>query len=102
MPRYARFLAKRGMVVEDVHKVGAPKIPSPAGPLLILSLVVGEVVESALSPTILPLVIAAVVPFPGSVALVEPLQILGGNSTQLLVIPAGIAVAISALPDLTI
>ncbi|TLX96591.1 MAG: hypothetical protein E6K96_05790, partial [Thaumarchaeota archaeon] len=86
MPRYTRFLAKRGTVVEDVHKVGAPKVPSPAGPLLILSLVVGEVVEFALSPTILPLVIAAVVLVAGVVGLVDDLYVLGGKAKPLLLI----------------
>ena len=102
MPRYTRFLAKRGTVVEDVHKVGAPKVPSPAGPLLILSLVVGEVVEFALSPTILPLVIAAVVLVAGVVGLVDDLYVLGGKAKPLLLILAGVPVVVAELYNPTV
>jgi UDP-N-acetylglucosamine--dolichyl-phosphate N-acetylglucosaminephosphotransferase len=101
-PRYTRFLAKRGMVVEDVHKVGAPKVPSPAGPLLILSLVVGEVVEFVVSPSILPLVVAAVVLIAGLVGLVDDLYVLGGKAKPLLLILAGVPVVVAELFNPTV
>ena len=94
-PRYTKFLAKRGMVVEDVHKVGSPKVPSPAGPLLILALLVGEVVEFVISPSILPLVIAAVVLVAGLVGLVDDLYVLGGKAKPLLLIFAGVPVVVA-------
>jgi len=97
MPRYTRFLAKRRMVVEDVHKVGAPKVPSPAGPLLILSLVVGEVVEFVIFPTILPLVIIAVALIAGLVGLIDDLYVLGGKTKPLLLIFAGVPVVAAQL-----
>ena len=102
MPRYTRFLAKRGMVVEDVHKVAAPKVPSLAGPLLILSLAVGEVVQFAISQTILPLVIIAVVIIAGFVGLFDDLYVLSGKAKPLLLILAGVPLVVAELFNPTV
>ena len=102
MPRYTRFLAKRGMVVEDVHKVAAPKVPSLAGPLLILSLAVGEVVQFAISQTILPLVIIAVVLIAGLVGLFDDLYVLSGKAKPLLLILAGVPLVVAELFNPTV
>jgi len=38
MPKAIAFLLKKGMVVQDYHKPERPKIPRPAGPILIMGI----------------------------------------------------------------
>lgn len=42
MPKFINFLKSKGKVVNDNHKPNKPKVPRPAGPILLLSIIIGE------------------------------------------------------------
>ncbi|MGD9672002.1 MAG: glycosyltransferase 4 family protein [Candidatus Nitrosocosmicus sp.] len=44
MPRFIIFLKLKGKVVNDNHKPNKPKVPRPAGPILLLSILIGELI----------------------------------------------------------
>lgn len=44
MPKFINFLKFRGKVVDDNHKPNKPKVPRPAGPILLLSILAGELI----------------------------------------------------------
>lgn len=44
MPRFIKYLVKKGKVVNDNHKPNKPKVPRPGGPVLLLSIILGELV----------------------------------------------------------
>lgn len=44
MPKFITFLVKKGKVVNDNHKPNKPKVPRPGGPILLLSIVIGELI----------------------------------------------------------
>jgi UDP-N-acetylglucosamine--dolichyl-phosphate N-acetylglucosaminephosphotransferase len=44
MPKFITFLKLKGKVVNDNHKPNKPKVPRPAGPILLLSILIGELI----------------------------------------------------------
>lgn len=78
MPPYMSFLVARGRTTNDAHKRGDVRVPTPAGPLLMAALVVGEVVAWAAFGSELPLVLIAVIVACGLVGLYDDLRGLGG------------------------
>jgi UDP-GlcNAc:undecaprenyl-phosphate/decaprenyl-phosphate GlcNAc-1-phosphate transferase len=44
MPKAIAFLLKKGMIVQDYHKPERPKIPRPAGPILIMGITLSLIV----------------------------------------------------------
>lgn len=44
MPSFIKYLNLKGKVVNDNHKPNKPKVPRPGGPLLLLSIVIGELI----------------------------------------------------------
>lgn len=44
MPIFIRFLISKGMVVNDSHKPNKPMVPRPGGPVLLLSIIAGELI----------------------------------------------------------
>jgi UDP-N-acetylglucosamine--dolichyl-phosphate N-acetylglucosaminephosphotransferase len=44
MPKFINFLKSKGKVVNDNHKPNKPKVPRPAGPILLLSIIIGELI----------------------------------------------------------
>lgn len=44
MPKFIIFLKLKGKVVNDNHKPNKPKVPRPAGPILLLSILIGELI----------------------------------------------------------
>lgn len=44
MPKFIKFLKKNGKVVQDNHKPNKPMVPRPGGPILLLSIVAGELI----------------------------------------------------------
>jgi len=44
MPSFIKFLTLNGKVVHDNHKPNKPKIPRPGGPILLLSIITGELI----------------------------------------------------------
>jgi UDP-N-acetylglucosamine--dolichyl-phosphate N-acetylglucosaminephosphotransferase len=43
-PAFIKYLTKKGRVVLDYHKPGKPKIPRPAGPVLLMGIVISEII----------------------------------------------------------
>jgi UDP-N-acetylmuramyl pentapeptide phosphotransferase/UDP-N-acetylglucosamine-1-phosphate transferase len=43
-PIFIRFLIRNGKVVNDNHKPNKPKVPRPGGPMLLISIIVGEMI----------------------------------------------------------
>jgi len=78
MPRYIKFLYSKGKTTNDAHKEGDVRVPTPAGPLLIGALVVGEVVAWAFYGSVVPLVLIVVVLSAGLIGLYDDLRGLGG------------------------
>lgn len=42
-PAFIKYLNKKGKVVVDYHKPGKPNVPRPAGPVLLIGLVISEI-----------------------------------------------------------
>jgi len=42
-PAFIKFLNKKGKVVKDYHKPGMPNVPRPAGPVLLIGIVISEI-----------------------------------------------------------
>jgi UDP-N-acetylglucosamine--dolichyl-phosphate N-acetylglucosaminephosphotransferase len=43
-PAFIKYLTKKGRVVLDYHKPGKPKVPRPAGPVLLIGIVISEII----------------------------------------------------------
>jgi UDP-N-acetylglucosamine--dolichyl-phosphate N-acetylglucosaminephosphotransferase len=43
-PPFIEYLTKKGRVVVDYHKPGKPKVPRPAGPVLLMGIVISEII----------------------------------------------------------
>lgn len=43
-PVFIKYLTKKGRVVLDYHKPGKPKVPRPAGPVLLMGIVISEII----------------------------------------------------------
>jgi UDP-N-acetylmuramyl pentapeptide phosphotransferase/UDP-N-acetylglucosamine-1-phosphate transferase len=43
-PVFIKYLTKKGSVVVDFHKPGKPKVPRPAGPVLLMGIVISEII----------------------------------------------------------
>ncbi|MDA4121584.1 MAG: hypothetical protein OK456_00215 [Thaumarchaeota archaeon] len=78
MPRYISFLRAKGSVASDVHKPGAPKVATPAGPMLVLALVLGEAAVYLVHESTIPVVVVEVAVFAGAIGLYDDLKGLGG------------------------
>jgi UDP-GlcNAc:undecaprenyl-phosphate/decaprenyl-phosphate GlcNAc-1-phosphate transferase len=78
MPRYMGYLRSRGMVTNDAHKGPEVTVPTPAGPVLMIAIVLGEVAVWAFYGSVLPLVVLGAVLIAGFVGLYDDLRGLGG------------------------
>ena len=78
MPRYIGFLRAKGRLATDVFKAAGTKVVTPAGPLLILALVLGEVVVYLVHESTIPVVVIEVALVAGAVGLYDDLRGLGG------------------------
>jgi UDP-N-acetylglucosamine--dolichyl-phosphate N-acetylglucosaminephosphotransferase len=95
MPRYLRYLIARGRVVDDVHKTPVAKIPSPAGPLLVVCLVVGEAIAYLSFGSLIPLAILGVVAVAFVIGIADDLYVLGGKTKPLLLLLAAAPLVIA-------
>ncbi|MGA2665853.1 MAG: hypothetical protein ABSF83_13015 [Nitrososphaerales archaeon] len=90
MPGYMRYLASKGRLATDVHKPGGPKVPTPAGPLLILAIIAGEMAIYAVNESSIPIGVIAVGLVAGAVGLYDDLRGLGGIVKPLLLVLAAV------------
>ena len=49
-PVFIKYLNKKGKVVVDYHKPGKPNVPRPAGPVLLIGIVISEIILYVLIP----------------------------------------------------
>src|SRR5208282_4553800 len=78
MPRYIDYLHSKGRSAPDVFKTEGTKVATPAGPLLIVALVLGEAAVYLLHESTIPLVVIEVALVAGVVGLYDDLRGLGG------------------------
>jgi UDP-N-acetylmuramyl pentapeptide phosphotransferase/UDP-N-acetylglucosamine-1-phosphate transferase len=95
MPRYIEFLRSKGRTTNDAHKGKDVRVPTPAGPLLMAALVVGEVVAWAFYGSVVPIVLIAVVLSCGLIGLYDDLKGLGGIVKPALLAGVGLFVAVA-------
>ncbi len=95
MPRYIRFLTAKGRTTGDAHKGGDVRVPTPAGPLLMVAMVVGELVAWAFYGALLPIVLIFVVLSAGLIGLYDDLKGLGGVVKPALLAGVGLFVAVA-------
>jgi UDP-N-acetylmuramyl pentapeptide phosphotransferase/UDP-N-acetylglucosamine-1-phosphate transferase len=57
LPPYLRLLTRMGRVSEDVHKTPPTKVPEPAGPILFVGALVGELVVAVGFHSLVPVAI---------------------------------------------
>jgi UDP-N-acetylmuramyl pentapeptide phosphotransferase/UDP-N-acetylglucosamine-1-phosphate transferase len=86
MPPYLRYLTRRGRVVDDAHKAAGTKVPSPAGPMILFALVVGEMAAFLFYGTLIPLAIVAVAASAFVVGMADDFYVLGGKVKPLLLL----------------
>jgi UDP-N-acetylglucosamine--dolichyl-phosphate N-acetylglucosaminephosphotransferase len=90
MPRYLDLLRSKGRLATDVHKPQQTKVPTPAGPLLIAAIVIGETAIYLVNQSTIPLVAIEVTLVAGLIGLYDDLRGLGGIVKPLLLILAAI------------
>jgi UDP-N-acetylglucosamine--dolichyl-phosphate N-acetylglucosaminephosphotransferase len=90
MPGYIRFLSSKGRVTNDAHKPNGTKVPTPAGPLLILAIVAGEAAIYILNESSIPLAAIAVTLVAGGVGFYDDIRGLGGIIKPLLLTVAAV------------
>lgn len=95
MPRYARLLVARGKTTGDSHKAGGVRVPTPAGPLIVSAMVIGELVAWAFFRSAVPLVLIVVVLSVGMIGLYDDLRGLGGVVKPALLAGVGLFVALA-------
>ena len=90
-PPFLRFLTRRGNVLDDVHKSPPSRVPAPAGPILFIAALAGELVVAAgyRSPVPLAVLIGAAAAF--GVGLWDDIYVLGGRTKPVLLLLAGLA-----------
>jgi UDP-GlcNAc:undecaprenyl-phosphate GlcNAc-1-phosphate transferase len=102
MPRYIGFLKSKNRLTPDAHKTDGSRVPTPAGPVLIVALIAGELAVYAYYHTPVPLVLTGVTLIAGVIGLVDDLHGLGGKiKPALLLLAAGpIILGVRVYPSL--
>jgi len=102
VPPYLRYLVRRGLVVDDVHKKPPTKVPSPLGPVLFAGAVIGEVIAYLCFPSMVPIALIGVAAIAFAVGMVDDFSVMGGRAKPLLLLFAGVplVLSIAVQPDL--
>ncbi len=102
MPAYIKYLARSGRVVDDVHKRPVTKVPSPAGPLLFLGALAGEVAAYLTFGSLVPVAVIGATAVAFAVGIADDLFVLGGRVKPLLLLVAAapLVIAVMLQPDL--
>jgi UDP-N-acetylglucosamine--dolichyl-phosphate N-acetylglucosaminephosphotransferase len=90
----AGYLLRRGSVVPDAHKAGAPKIPRPGGPAIIASMALSGALIYFLSGDLRAGAVVLVVLVAGAVGLVDDLRTLSGPLKVVLLFAASLPLLI--------
>jgi len=98
LPPYLRLLTRMGRVSDDAHKNPPTKVPEPAGPMLFLGALAGELVVAVGFHSLVPVAILLGAAVAFLVGLVDDLYVLGGKVKPLLLVFAGVAfIGVAAL-----
>jgi UDP-N-acetylmuramyl pentapeptide phosphotransferase/UDP-N-acetylglucosamine-1-phosphate transferase len=95
MPRYIAFLLAKNRTTNDAHKPGNVRVPTPAGPLIFIAMIVGEVIAWVFYGTVVPLVLIVVIGCTGLIGLYDDLRGLGGVVKPALLACVGLFVAVA-------
>ncbi len=87
---YLRYLVRRGLVQDDLHKRPPTKVPSPAGPLIFLCAVAGEVVVYLVFGTLIPIALIGCATVSFAVGMVDDFRVLGAKTKPLLLLLSGV------------
>ncbi|MDG7007630.1 MAG: hypothetical protein JRN06_05245 [Nitrososphaerota archaeon] len=102
LPPYLRWLVRRGKVSADAHKSPPVKVPEPAGPILFLGALAGELFVFLVSRSLVPVAIILSTAAAFAIGLADDLYVLGGKTKPLLLVLAGLVFAAVVVmePDL--
>jgi len=102
MPPFLRYLTRIGKVSTDAHKSPPARVPEPAGPLLFVAALAGELIAAAGFDSWIPLAIAVGAAAAFVIGLVDDLYVLGGKTKPLLLALAGVLFVglVAIVPDL--
>jgi UDP-N-acetylmuramyl pentapeptide phosphotransferase/UDP-N-acetylglucosamine-1-phosphate transferase len=95
MPPFLRFLVRKGRVVDDVHKKPPTKVPSPAGPILFLGIVVGEVAAYLSFGSLVPVAILGVASVAFAIGVLDDYLVLSGPVKPALLLLAGVPLVLA-------
>ena len=102
LPPFLRFLTRKGWTSEDVHKSPPTKVPEPAGPMLFVAALLGEIVVAIGFQSWVPAAISLGAGIAFIIGLADDVFVLGGRTKPLLLLMAGVAFAgvVAFRPDL--
>ncbi|MDG6900763.1 MAG: hypothetical protein JRM80_02210 [Nitrososphaerota archaeon] len=102
LPPFLRLLARIGRVSDDAHKKPPRKVPEPAGPVIFLAALAGELVVAVGFQSWVPVAVILGAAAAFLVGLWDDLHVLGGKTKPLLLLLAGLAFVAPVLfkPDL--
>lgn len=95
MPPFLRFLVRSGRVVDDVHKKPPTKVPSPAGPIIFLGILLGEVAAYLSFGSLVPVAILGVASAAFAIGFLDDYLVLSGPVKPLLLLLAGVPLVIA-------
>ncbi len=90
MPAFIRRLTRSGRVVDDVHKSPPTRVASPAGPLLFVGLLAGELAAYLTFGSLIPVAIMGAAAIAFAIGFADDLYVLGGLTKPLLLLLAGL------------
>lgn len=91
-PLIIKILSNRGMLVQDYHKPGKPLIPKPGGPVIIISLILGELIIYLATGEINALVLLLVTAIAGIIGILDDIFTLSGVLKPALLIAASLPI----------
>lgn len=92
MPLLIKNLTNRGKLVQDYHKPGKPLIPKPGGPLIIVSLILGESIIYFATGDINALALVLVTTIAGIIGILDDIFTLSGILKPALLIAASLPI----------
>jgi UDP-GlcNAc:undecaprenyl-phosphate/decaprenyl-phosphate GlcNAc-1-phosphate transferase len=88
MPPFLNYLRRTGRVSEDAHKRPPWIVPEPAGPVLFLGAVAGEVIAYFAFGSLVPVALIGTSAIAFAIGLVDDLYVMGGKTKPLLLLLA--------------
>ncbi len=93
-PFVIKILSNHGKLVQDFHKPGKPLVPKPGGPVIIVSLILGESIIYFATGEINALVLVLVTVIAGVIGIVDDIYTLSGILKPALLITASLPILV--------